>query len=95
MAKLLPLNSYSLTLQIKRHDGELPLIRCHNVTFSFYNAISLQFFVFLSLRLHGFSFKGSNSTSFAFTSHLNWSQLLNERICSHWSKFFPLKKTHY
>ena len=34
---------------------------------------------------------GSNSAIIIFASLLNRDQLLRERICSWWSKFFPLR----
>ena len=37
-------------------------------------------------------FKRSNSTTFIFSSLLNNGQPLKERICTHRSKFFPLRK---
>ena len=43
------------------------------------------------MELNGYTFRGSNSAIFIFASILNGSQLLKERICSTWSKFFLLK----
>ena len=38
-----------------------------------------------------YTFRGSNSTIFCYVSLLNEAQLLKERICSPWSKFFSLR----
>ena len=44
----------------------------------------------MKLKVNGYTFRGSNSVSFIIASHINWGHLIKERICSHWSKFFPL-----
>ena len=36
-------------------------------------------------------FRGSNSVFLILASHINWGHLIKERICSHGSKFFPLR----
>ena len=41
--------------------------------------------------VNGYTFRGSNSVIFIFASHMNWGHLIKERICSRWSKFFPLR----
>ena len=46
---------------------------------------------FWILNMNGYTFRGSNSVIFIVASHINWGHLLKERICSHWSKFFPLR----
>ena len=43
------------------------------------------------LKVTGYTFRGSNSVIFIIASYINWGQLINERICSHRSKFFPLR----
>ena len=59
-----------------------------------------QFFLMLSstyqnflyyLKENGYIFRGSSSGSFSFVSILKGDLLLNERICSLRSKFFPSK----
>ena len=42
------------------------------------------------MRINGYTFRGSNSSTFIFAALLNWCQLLKEKICCHRSKFFPL-----
>ena len=42
------------------------------------------------IKVNGYTFRGSNSVIFIIASHNNWGHLIKERICSHWSKFFPL-----
>ena len=44
----------------------------------------------LSFKVKGYTFRGSNSVISIFTSFLKRHLLLMERICSSWSKFFPL-----
>ena len=43
------------------------------------------------LKMDGYTFRGSNYVIFIFASHLIRDQLLKKRICSHGSKFFPLR----
>ena len=43
------------------------------------------------LKVNGYTFRGSNSVIFIFVYHFSRSQLLKKWICSHWSKFFPLR----
>ena len=52
------------------------------------NFTNLHIFVIFDLMLY---IRGSNSAIFIFVSLLNGDQHLKERICSFWSKFFPLK----
>ena len=44
-----------------------------------------------TVMVNGYTFRGSNSVSLVVASHTNWGHLIKERICSHWSKFFPLR----
>ena len=41
--------------------------------------------------MNGCTFRGSHSVIFMVASHINWDQLLTERICSYRSKFFPVR----
>ena len=41
--------------------------------------------------MFGYTFKGSNSASFIFASHLIRGHLLKRTVCSSRSKFFPLR----
>ena len=55
--------------------------------------------IFNQLHLHRFkvnkyTFRGSNSFIFMFSSHFIWGQLVKKRICSRRSKFFPLRVDH-
>ena len=41
--------------------------------------------------MNGYTFRGINSVIFIVVSHIHWGHLIKERICSHPSKFFPLR----
>ena len=43
------------------------------------------------IKLGGYTFRGNNSVNFIFGSFLNEGHLLEGRICSPRSKFFPLR----
>ena len=43
------------------------------------------------LKVNRYTYRGSNSFIFIFVSHLTWGQFLKKGICSHRSKFFPLR----
>ena len=43
------------------------------------------------LKVIGYTFRGSNSVIFSFTSLLKWGQSLKERVCFSGSNFYPLK----
>ena len=43
-------------------------------------------------QVKGYAFRGSNSAVFIFVFLINLGQLLKERICSIWSKFFSLRE---
>ena len=43
------------------------------------------------LKVHGYTFRGSNSVIFIVASHLIRGQLLKKRICFFRSRFFPFK----
>ena len=42
--------------------------------------------------MNGYTFRGSNSIIFIVVSHTHFCNLIKERICSHRSKFFPLRE---
>ena len=44
-----------------------------------------------SIKVNGYTFRGSNSAIFILTFFLNGGLLLKEKICSYRSKFFPLR----
>ena len=41
--------------------------------------------------MNGYLFRENNSFIFLFASNLSRGQVLKTRICSHWSKFFPVR----
>ena len=41
--------------------------------------------------LNGYTFRRNHSVIFIVAFHINWGHLIQERICSQWSKFFPLR----
>ena len=45
----------------------------------------------LPVKVNGYTFKGSNSVIFIVASHINGGHLIKVKICSHRSKFFPLR----
>ena len=45
----------------------------------------------LTLKVNGYTFMGSNSCHFHFASLFNGDQLLQKKICSFRSNFFPLR----
>ena len=46
---------------------------------------------FQKCKVNGYTFRGSNSVIFIVASHINWGHIIKERLCSHWSKFIPLR----
>ena len=38
------------------------------------------------------TFSGEATLSFSLLPPINWGHLIKERICSHWSKFIPLRE---
>ena len=44
-----------------------------------------------SSKVIGYTYNGGNSTILLLASLLDGGQLLKERICSCWSKFFPVR----
>ena len=49
------------------------------------------FRIFTVFMVNGYTFRGSNSFIFICAPHINWGHFIKERICSLWSKFFPLR----
>ena len=45
-----------------------------------------------NIKVNCYTFRRSNSVIFIVASHINFGRLRKERICSHWSKFFPLRE---
>ena len=52
---------------------------------------SVSLLVSIGFKVTGFTFRGSNSAIFIFASLLHKGKLLEKRICSSRSKFFPLR----
>ena len=43
------------------------------------------------IKVSGYTFRASNSVNKLCPPHINWGHLIKKRICSHRSKFFPLR----